>query len=68
MQERPRGLADAFILGEEFIGSDSVCLILGDNVFYGQDMTRLLHRAMKNNRGATSFGYPVRDSCAFGVV
>lgn len=68
VQERPRGLADAFILGEEFIGSDSVCLILGDNVFYGQDMTRLLHRAMKNNRGATIFGYPVRDPRAFGVV
>ena len=68
MQERPRGLADAFILGEEFIGSDSVCLILGDNVFYGQDMTRLLHRAMKNAKGATIFGYPVRDPRAFGVV
>ena len=68
VQERPRGLTDAFILGEEFIGRDSVCLILGDNVFYGQDMTRLLHRAMKNNRGATIFGYPVRDPRAFGVV
>ena len=68
VQERPRGLADAFILSEEFIGRDSVCLILGDNVFYGQDMTRLLHRAMKNNRGATIFGYPVRDPRAFGVV
>ena len=68
VQERPRGLADAFILGEEFIGRDSVCLILGDNVFYGQDMMRLLHRAMKNNRGATIFGYPVRDPRAFGVV
>ena len=68
VQETPRGLADAFILGEEFIGTDSVCLILGDNVFYGQDMTRLLHQAMENKTGATIFGYPVKDARAFGVV
>lgn len=68
VQETPRGLADAFILGEEFIGSDSVCLILGDNVFYGQDMTKTLHRAMENKTGATIFGYPVKDARAFGVV
>ena len=68
VQETPRGLADAFILGEEFIGTDSVCLILGDNVFYGQDMTRLLHLAMENKTGATIFGYPVKDARAFGVV
>ena len=67
-QEFPRGLADAFILGEEFIGDDSVCLILGDNVFYGQDMTRVLRRAMANTSGATIFGYPVKDARAFGVV
>lgn len=68
VQEKPRGLADAFILGEEFIGDDSVCLILGDNVFYGQDMTRVLRKAMENKKGATIFGYPVKDPTAFGVV
>ena len=68
VQETPRGLADAFILGESFIGNDSVCLILGDNVFYGQDMTRVLRRAMANEHGATIFGYPVKDPRAFGVV
>ena len=68
VQETPRGLADAFILGEEFIGSDSVCLVLGDNVFYGQNMTKILRDAMKNLQGATIFGYPVKDPTAFGVV
>ena len=68
VQDTPRGLADAFILGEEFIGNDSVCLILGDNVFYGKDMTRTLKAAMENKTGATIFGYPVRDPRAFGVV
>ena len=68
MQETPRGLADAFILGENFIGTDSVCLILGDNVFFGPDMTRMLHRAMENKTGATIFGYPVKDARSFGVV
>lgn len=68
VQDAPRGLADAFILGEEFIGSDSVCLILGDNVFYGQDMTRVLQKAMENKTGATIFGYPVKNASAFGVV
>lgn len=68
VQEVPRGLADAFILGEEFIGNDSVCLVLGDNVFYGQDMTRYLRRAIENLKGATIFGYPVKNPTAFGVV
>ena len=68
VQETPRGLADAFILGEEFIGKDSVCLILGDNVFFGQDMSRMLWNAMENKSGATIFGYPVKDPRAFGVV
>lgn len=68
VQEKPRGLADAFILGEEFIGDDSVCLILGDNVFYGQNMTKVLKSAMKVEKGATIFGYPVKDPTAFGVV
>ena len=68
VQDEPRGLAEAFILGEEFIGDDSVCLILGDNVFYGQDMTKTLRRAMENKTGATIFGYPVKDARSFGVV
>ncbi len=68
VQETPRGLADAFILGEEFIGDDSVCLILGDNVFYGVDMTRTLRESMANNTGATIFGYPVKNPGSFGVV
>ena len=68
VQDTPRGLADAFILGEDFIGDDSVCLILGDNVFYGQDMTKMLKKAMENKVGATIFGYPVKDARSFGVV
>ena len=68
IQQTPRGLADAFILGEEFIGNDSVCLVLGDNVFYGQNFTRTLRNAIENNNGATIFGYPVNDPTAFGVV
>ena len=68
VQETPRGLADAFILGEDFIGQDSVCLILGDNVFYGLDMTSTLRAAMAQNTGATIFGYPVKDPRSFGVV
>ena len=68
VQDTPRGLADAFILGEEFIGDDSVCLVLGDNVFYGQNFTKTLRDAMEKNNGATIFGYPVSDPRAFGVV
>lgn len=67
-QERPRGLADAFLLGEEFIGTESVCLILGDNIFYGQDFSAMLRRAIDGLDGATIFGYPVKDPKAFGVV
>lgn len=68
VQERPRGLADAFIIGEDFIGNDNVCLILGDNVFYGQDLTRVLNKASAVKEGAVIFGYPVKDARAFGVV
>ncbi len=68
VQETPRGLADAFIIGEEFIGEDNVCLILGDNVFYGQNFSQLLFRAKTLESGATIFGYPVSDPRAFGVV
>lgn len=68
VQDRPRGLADAFIVGEEFIGDDSVCLILGDNVFYGTNLSSVLWQAMESERGATIFGYPVHDPRAYGVV
>lgn len=68
VQDQPRGLADAFILGEEFIGDDNVCLVLGDNIFYGQDLSGILKRAVSHEKGATVFGYPVKDPTAFGVV
>jgi glucose-1-phosphate thymidylyltransferase len=68
VQEKPRGIADAFILGEDFIGDDKVCLILGDNVFYGQDLTRVLNRARDFESGAVIFGYRVNDAKSFGVV
>jgi glucose-1-phosphate thymidylyltransferase len=68
VQNEPKGLAEAFIIGEEFIGTDRVCLILGDNIFYGQDLTRRLNSAAARERGATLFGYPVRDPRPFGVV
>lgn len=68
VQDKPRGLADAFIQGEDFIGDDSVCLILGDNVFYGQDLTKVLNKATEAKEGAVIFGYPVRDARSFGVV
>lgn len=67
-QDKPRGLADAFIIGADFIGDDSVCLILGDNVFYGPSMTNILNAAIKENEGATIFGYLVKDPSSFGVV
>ena len=68
VQEQPRGLADAFILGEPFIGDDAVCLILGDNVFHGQDLTKVLRKAKERTTGATVFGYPVNNPSSFGVV
>jgi glucose-1-phosphate thymidylyltransferase len=68
VQEQPRGLADAFILGETFIGDDAVCLILGDNVFHGQDLTKVLRKAKERTTGATVFGYPVHNPSSFGVV
>lgn len=70
VQETPRGLADAFILGREFIGSDSVCLALGDNVFYGQHFTAILENAKNQAEkyGAAIFGYPVKNPKEFGVV
>lgn len=68
VQEQPRGLAEAFILGEEFIGQDSVCLILGDNVFFGGELITYLRNAIANEQGAAIFGYPVKNPSAFGVV
>lgn len=68
IQEEPRGLAEAFILGEEFIGDDSVCLVLGDNVFFGQTLSVLLQEAVGQESGATVFGYPVNNPREFGVV
>lgn len=68
VQDSPRGLADAFILGADFINDDNVCLVLGDNVFYGQDLTRVLNKAVARTKGATIFGYPVKDARSFGVV
>lgn len=68
VQPEPKGLAQAFIIGEEFIGDDSVCLILGDNVFFGQDFSKLISKAVSNDKGATIFGYPVKNPKSFGVV
>ena len=68
IQPSPDGLAQAFILGEEFIGNDSVCLILGDNIFYGQGFTPLLQNSAKLEKGAIVFGYQVKDPQRFGVV
>ena len=71
VQETPRGLADAFIIGADFIGTDSVALVLGDNIFYGQSFSRVLEQAAERTQreaGATIFGYSVRDPRAYGVV
>jgi len=67
-QPRPEGLAQAFLIGREFIGPDSVALILGDNIFYGQGFQPMLARAASQDRGATVFAYPVRDPERYGVV
>jgi glucose-1-phosphate thymidylyltransferase len=68
VQPSPDGLAQAFIIGEDFLGSDSVCLILGDNVFYGQGFSPILKVAAARSSGGTVFGYPVKDPHRFGVV
>lgn len=67
-QPSPDGLAQAFIIGEEFIGGDNVCLVLGDNIFYGQSFTQMLQKAVARNYGATVFAYQVKDPERFGVV
>lgn len=68
IQAEPRGLADAFIVGEEFIGNDKVCLILGDNIFYGNSLPKLMQNAVDNDDGALVFGYYVNDPERYGVV
>lgn len=68
VQDKPNGLAQAFIIGEKFIGNDSVCLILGDNIFFGDRLTEYLKRAKALEKGACIFGYPVKDARSFGVV
>ena len=67
-QSSPDGLAQAFIIGEEFIGEDSVCLVLGDNIYYGQGLSKMLQAAASRDKGATVFGYQVTDPERFGVV
>ena len=68
VQEQPNGIAEAFIISEDFIGNESVSLILGDNIFYGRGLTEILQRAMTYKTGATIFGYPVHNPSEFGVV
>ena len=68
IQDAPKGLAEAFLIGEEFIGRDDVCLVLGDNVFFGQSLTDILNIAKSKDTGATIFGYPVNNPTEFGVV
>ena len=68
IQEAPNGLAEAFIIGEEFIGDDNVALVLGDNIFYGQSFSKMLKEVAKREKGATIFGYYVRDPREYGVV
>lgn len=68
VQEKPRGLADAFIVGEEFIGKDNVAMVLGDNMFYGQSFGKVLLEAGMQEEGATVFGYYVKDPTAYGVI
>ncbi|MDN5305289.1 MAG: glucose-phosphate thymidylyltransferase, partial [Fusobacteriaceae bacterium] len=68
VQEHPNGLAEAFIIGEEFIGNDACALVLGDNIFYGHGLTGMVKEAAKREKGATIFGYPVKNPTSFGVV
>jgi len=67
-QKEPRGIAESFIIGDKFIGDDNVCLILGDNIFYGHDLTEHLKEAAKSDEGAVIFGYYVKDPKRYGVI
>jgi glucose-1-phosphate thymidylyltransferase len=67
-QKAPNGLAEAFIIGEDFIGSDGVCLVLGDNIFYGEGLNPLMHDAVNQSKMATVFGYSVKDPQRYGVI
>src|SRR5712672_4659190 len=67
-QPRPEGIAQAFLIGRDFIGADNVALVLGDNIFYGHELTKMLKSASKRKRGATVFAYPVRDPERYGVI
>ena len=68
IQESPDGLAQAFIIGEHFIGDSNTCLVLGDNIFYGQSFVETLSKIIKKQTGATVIGYPVKDPNRFGIV
>lgn len=68
VQDQPRGIAEAFLIGKDFIGTDHVALVLGDNVFYAQGFTQILQQAMSRQEGATIFGYPVQNPGEFGIV
>ncbi len=68
VQEKPAGLAQAFVIGEKFIGGDHVCLILGDNLFYGHGLSKLFKKALERDKGGTVFGYQVKDPKRYGVV
>ena len=68
VQDKPNGIAEAFVIGENFIGSDSVALVLGDNIFYARGFTEILQRAISHKKGATIFGYPVQNPGDFGIV
>ncbi|MDF3002387.1 MAG: glucose-phosphate thymidylyltransferase [Bacillota bacterium] len=68
VQEQPNGIAEAFLIGEAFIGNDRVALVLGDNIFYARGFTEILQKAIENEKGATIFGYPVQNPSEFGIV
>lgn len=68
IQNQPKGIAESFLIAEKFIGDDSVCLVLGDNIFYGHDLTKILDDAAKLEKGATIFGYPVKDPKRYGII
>lgn len=68
IQKEPKGIAESFLIAERFIGNDSVCLVLGDNIFYGHDLIRILEKAAKSEKGATIFGYLVKDPKRYGII